>query len=174
MQLVLGLRPDIAVLDLNLPRLHTLELASRMRKETPAVMMVILATRRDRKTVLESLRMGANAYVLKSGPVQHLLEALDQVRHGGVYISPDLELRKIFVASDSLESEDPLRLLSTREFQVFSMLVDGLRPKEIAARLALSPKTIDTHRASLMKKLEVNDMASLVKFAVRRNLTPVV
>ena len=118
--------------------------------------------------------MGANAYVLKSGPVRHLLDALDRVRHGGVYISPDLELGKIFVASDNLETEDPLRLLSTREYQVFSMLVDGLRPKEIAARLALSPKTVDTHRANLMKKLEVQDIAALVKFAVRRNLTPVV
>ena len=172
--LVLSLRPAIIVLDLNLPRLHTLEVASRLRRETPAVVIVILAIRRDRKTVLESLRMGANAYVLKSGPVRHLLDAMDLACHGGVYISPDLQMGKIFVASDNADSDDPLHLLSTREYQVFSMLVEGLRPKEIAARLTLSPKTVDTHRASLMKKLEMNDMASLVKFAVRCNLTPVV
>ena len=173
-ELVLSLRPAIVVLDLNLPRLHTLEVASRLRRETPAAVIVILAIRRDRKTVLESLRMGANAYVLKSGPVRHLLDAMDLARRGGVYISPDLQMGKIFVASDNIDSDDPLHLLSTREYQVFSMLVEGLRPKEIAARLTLSPKTVDTHRASLMKKLEVNDMASLVKFAVRCNLTPVV
>jgi DNA-binding NarL/FixJ family response regulator len=171
MQLVRETRPDLALLDLNLPGYHTLELVSNIRKEGLGVMMVILATRRDRKTVLESLRMGANAYVLKSGPVRHLLDALEQVRRGGVYITPELELGKIFAVSDKAQEEDPLRGLSTREYQVFSMLVEGLRPKEIAARLSLSPKTVDTHRANLMKKLEVPDMASLVKFAVRRNLT---
>jgi DNA-binding NarL/FixJ family response regulator len=168
------LRPQLALLDLNLPGFHTLELASCIRKEGLGAMTVILATRRDRKTVLESLRMGANAYVLKSGPVRHLLEALDQARNGGVYITPELEMGKIFAASDRTQHEDPIGLLSTREYQVFSMLVEGLRPKEIAARLTLSPKTVDTHRASLMKKLDVQDMASLVKFAVRRNLTQTV
>lgn len=171
MQMVLSKRPDVAMLDLNLPRSNTLELVSRIRAQLPDVRMVVLSARKDRKTVLEFLRMGANAYVLKSGPVRHLLDALDQASKGGVYMSPDLELDKIFVVSNRTEPEDPLSQLSTREYQVFSMLVEGLRPKEIAARLSLSPKTVDTHRASLMKKLDVHDVASLVKFAMRRNLT---
>ena len=171
MQLLRQHRPQVALLDLDLPRFHTLELVSRIRAELPEVHVVILATRRDRKSVIVALRMGANAYVLKSGPVRHLIEALDQASKGGIYMSPELELSKIFVASDRVQEEDPLSTLSDREYQVFSMLVDGLRPKEIAARLDLSPKTVDTYRASLMKKLNVEDRVSLVKFAVRRNLT---
>jgi DNA-binding NarL/FixJ family response regulator len=170
LKLVRSLRPAIALLDLNLPRLHTLELVSRIHREMESVRMVILATRRDRKTVLESLRMGAAAFVLKSGPVRHLMDALDHAARGGVYMSPELEFGKIFAVHRG-QTDDPLRLLSTREYQVFSMLVEGLRPKEIAARLSLSPKAVDTHRASLMKKLDVHDVVSLVKFALQRNLT---
>jgi DNA-binding NarL/FixJ family response regulator len=171
LRMVRSLLPDVVLLDLSLPKCHTLELVSRIRTELAAMHIAVMAARQDRKTVLEALRMGANAFVLKSGPVRHLLEALDQASRGGVYMSPEIELDKIFVAANRTLPDDPLTLLSTREYQVFTMLVEGLRPKEIAARLGLSPKTVDTHRASLMKKLGVNDVVSLVKFALRRNLT---
>ena len=68
------------------------------------------------------------------------------------------------------EGKDPLETLSSREFQVFSLLVDGIRAKEIAARLSLSPKTVDTYRSSLMRKLDIHDVAGLVKFAIKRDL----
>jgi DNA-binding NarL/FixJ family response regulator len=73
-------------------------------------------------------------------------------------------------APGRLLNEDPLESLSSREFQVFSLLVEGIRAKEIAARLSLSPKTVDTYRSSLMRKLDIHDVAGLVKFAIRRDL----
>jgi DNA-binding NarL/FixJ family response regulator len=72
--------------------------------------------------------------------------------------------------SGRVQAEDPFESLSSREFQVFSLLVDGVRAKEIAARLSLSPKTVDTYRSSLMRKLDIHDVAGLVKFAIRRDL----
>jgi DNA-binding NarL/FixJ family response regulator len=84
-----------------------------------------------------------------------------------------LELDKIFLAQRKSEPADPLESLSSREYQVFSLLIDGIRAKEIAARLDLSPKTVDTYRASLMRKLDIHDVASLVKFAIQRDLTSI-
>ncbi|MBV8847715.1 MAG: response regulator transcription factor [Bryobacterales bacterium] len=173
LRLIEAKRPDIAVLDLNLGELHTLELARRVRDANVSTRIVVLSTRRDRKTVVEALRSGVNAFLLKSAPWNQLIEAFDQVLDGGVYISPELELNKIFNANGS-GAADPLEELSAREHQVFSLLVEGVRAKEIATRLHLSPKTVDTYRASLMRKLDIHDVAGLVKFAIQRDLTSTV
>lgn len=163
--------PDIAVLDLNLPDLFTLEVVRRIREAKVPTKIVVLSTRRDRKTVVEALRSGVNAFLLKSAPSHQLLEAFSQILDGGIYVSPELELNKIFCPGQKPSAEDPLQALSAREYQVFSLLCDGVRAKEIAARLSLSPKTVDTYRASLMRKLEIHDVAGLVKFAIQRDLT---
>lgn len=164
-------QPDLAVLDLNLTDLFALEIVRRVREAGLRTKMVVLSTRRDRKTVVEALRCGVSGFLLKSAPASQLLEAFDQVLAGSVYVSPQLELNKIFAANHRAAPEDPLDALSTREHQVFSLLVEGIRAKEIAARLELSPKTVDTYRASLMRKLDIHDVAGLVKFAIQRDLT---
>lgn len=163
--------PDIAVLDMNLPDLLTLEIVRRVRDANLPTKVVVLSTRQDRKTVIEALRCGVNAFLLKSAPSVQLLEAFGQVLDGGIYVSPQLELHKIFSLGHSTEPDDPMETLSAREHQVFTLLVEGVRAKEIAARLELSPKTVDTYRASLMRKLDIHDVARLVKFAIRRDLT---
>ena len=164
-------RPDLAVLDLNLPDLFTMEIVRRVRDASLPTKIVVLSIRKDRKTVVEALRSGVNGFLLKSAPSTELLEAMDQVLDGSIYVSPQLELNKIFSTNHKNAPEDPLDLLSAREYQVFSLLIEGVRAKEIAARLELSPKTIDTYRASLMRKLDIHDVAGLVKFAINRDLT---
>ena len=119
---------------------------------------------------MEALRAGADAYLLKDGPSRHLLDAISFVRDGGVYISPLLRGAGLFTRADR-PPEDPLASLSPREMEVFSYLVNGLRAKDIADLLEISPKTVDTYRASLMRKLNVHDLVGLVKFAIERNLT---
>ncbi len=170
LRLIESMRPDIAVLDLNLPDLFTLEIVRRVRDAKVQTKIVVLSTRRDRKTVVEALRCGVNAFLLKSAPASQLLEAFEQILDGGIYVSPQLELNRIFAAG-SKAPDDPLEALSAREYQVFTLLVEGIRAKEIAARLELSPKTVDTYRASLMRKLDIHDVAGLVKFAIHRDLT---
>jgi DNA-binding NarL/FixJ family response regulator len=173
LELIREVRPEIAILDLNLPRLYSLEIVRKIRAEEIETQTVILSMRGDRKLVIEALRSGANAFLLKSASSHQLLDALQQVEAGGVYVSPELQLEKIILPTRRSESEDPLQLLSSREYQVFTLLIDGIRAKEIAARLDLSPKTVDTYRASLMRKLDIHDVAGLVKFAIQRDLTTV-
>ena len=173
LRLIETLKPDIAVLDMNLPDLFTLEIVRRVKEARLATRIVVLSTRKDRKTVVEALRAGVNAFLLKSGPSAQLLEAFDQVLDGGIYVSPSLELDKIFSPTQKNAPEDPIDSLSAREHQVFTLLCEGIRAKEIAARLELSPKTVDTYRASLMRKLDIHDVAGLVKYAIQRDLTSI-
>ena len=134
--------------------------------------IVVLSTRKDRKTVVEALRCGVNAFLLKSGPSHQLLEAFepDSGRRASTSPRSSSWIRSSAPGSKSMP-DDPLEALSAREYQVFSLLVEGTRAKEIAARLELSPKTVDTYRASLMRKLDIHDVAGLVKFAIQRDLT---
>jgi DNA-binding NarL/FixJ family response regulator len=151
--------------------LFTLEIVKRVHAAKLKTKILVLSTRRDRKTVVEALRCGVAGFLLKSAPSSQMLEAFEQVLDGSVYVSPQLELSKIFTSNSKNSPEDPIDGLSAREYQVFSFLVEGVRAKEIAARLELSPKTVDTYRASLMRKLDIHDVAGLVKFAIQRDLT---
>ncbi len=173
--LIQRVRPKVAIVSLTLPGFHPFELAKRL-SESPGLRLeaptrcILLSRTGDRKNVLEALRSGAQGYLQKTDTRQQLFDCLDHVLEGGVYVSPSIDLRTLFNPSLSVQGDDPLTRLSSREYQVFSMLVDGIRPKEIAARLELSPKTVDTYRASLMKKLDIHDVPALVKFAIRRRL----
>jgi DNA-binding NarL/FixJ family response regulator len=148
-----------------------MEIVRRVRESGSKTKILVLSTRKDRKTVVEALRCGVSGFILKSAPSSQLLEAFEQILDGSIYVSPQLELNKIFTSNSKSQTEDPLDSLSAREHQVFSLLVEGVRAKEIAARLELSPKTLDTYRASLMRKLDIHDVAGLVKFAIHRDLT---
>jgi DNA-binding NarL/FixJ family response regulator len=163
--------PDLAILDIGIERLFALEVVSQVRERLLETRCIILSVRKDRKTVLEALRSGAQGFLLKTDAPAQLSDCLEQVLSGAVYVSPNLDLHRLF-STGSPRSAEPLERLSAREFQVFSLLIEGVRAKEIAARLQLSPKTVDTYRASLMRKLEIHDVAGLVKFAIRKRIIP--
>jgi DNA-binding NarL/FixJ family response regulator len=163
-------KPNVAIIDLQIPKLYSLELIRKVRESQSVTRFIVMANRGDRKTALEALRAGANGFLLKSGPVPQLLDGLRHVAAGSVYVTPDLQFEKLFFTAKLPRVVDPIDNLSSREYQVFRLLVDGIRAKEIAARLELSPKTVDTYRASLMRKLDIHDVASLVKFAIQRDL----
>ncbi|HEX3878033.1 MAG TPA: response regulator transcription factor [Bryobacteraceae bacterium] len=169
-ELVARTAPDFAILDLHMPGMTGAEVVRRLRGAGSTVKLVILSISREDSVVLESLRAGADAYLLKDGPARHLLDAIQFVRDGGVYVSPLLRGAAFFTRPEKV-AEDPLSLLSPREMEVFTQLVNGARAKDIAERLDISPKTVDTYRASLMRKLKVHDLVGLVKFAIERNLT---
>ncbi len=168
-----ALKPDVAILELSLPGLDTLELIRRVRHAKLPTKLLVVSARDDRKTVIEALRGGAHGFVLKSGPAGHLRDAIWRAMEGSVYVSPSLEPDRLFGSTREKSVGDPLETLSRREHEVFRGLVDGYRAKEIAARLDLSAKTVDTYRSNLMRKLDIHDLAGLVKFAIQRNLTAV-
>jgi DNA-binding NarL/FixJ family response regulator len=160
-------RPDFAILDLDMPGMSGAEVIRRLRSAGSTAKLMILSISREESAVMSALRAGADAYLLKDGPARHLLDAIQYVKDGGVYVSPLLR----FLGRPEREADDPMALLSPRELEVFTQLVNGLRAKDIAERLDISPKTVDTYRASLMRKLNVHDLVGLVKFAIERNLT---
>jgi DNA-binding NarL/FixJ family response regulator len=170
LQVIGETKPDLCVVDLHMPGRHALEVVRLGREASPTTKMIVATRRDDRKTVLECLRAGARGVILKGGNDAELREALVKVYQGSIYLAPALDASVLFLRSPRAVTTDPMEKLSAREYQVFSMLVDGMRAKEVAARLELSPKTVDTYRASLMKKLDIHDLAGLVKFAMHKNL----
>jgi DNA-binding NarL/FixJ family response regulator len=170
-EMISTLNPAFAILDLHMPIMTGAEVIRRLRASGCPAKLMILSISRDETIVMEALRAGADAYLLKDGPGRHLLDAISFVRDGGVYVSPLLRGAGLFTRADQRPPQDPLGGLSPREMEVFSYLVNGLRAKDIAELLDISPKTVDTYRASLMRKLNVHDLVGLVKFAIERNLT---
>ncbi len=107
---------------------------------------------------------------MKAAALQQSTEALRHMMEEGIYISPSIDMQSFVEGTTRWEVEkDPLSSLNSQECQVFSLLIEGVRAKEIAARLSLSPKTVDSYRAGLMRKLDIHDLASLAKFAVHEN-----
>ncbi len=171
LEMITSEKPDFALLDMHMPSLTGVEVIRRLRTAGCTSKLIILSISREETVVREALRAGADAYLLKDGPSRHLVDAINFVRDGGVYISPLLRGAGLLARVGDPNDRDPLATLSPREMEVFSYLVNGLRAKDIADLLNISPKTVDTYRASLMRKLNVHDLVGLVKFAIERNLT---
>ena len=161
---------DIGLIDLHLTDIHAFEAVRRVRAAGVTTRLMLLAGRADPRTATEGIRGGAQGLILKSSNAAQLLEACRQIMSGAVFIDPRVELAQALTNVMRSDPADPLEALSSREHQVFSLLIEGVRAKEIAARLAVSPKTVDTYRASLMRKLNIHDVAGLVKYAIQRQL----
>jgi len=166
-----SLKPDFALLDLNMPKLSGVEVVRKVREAEIPTRCVILTISRDESAIREALKVGVDGYLLKDGPPRHLTDAINYIRDGGVYVSPLLKVAGLFPSTRETREDDPLAHLSRREHDVFFHLVNGLRAKEIANLLDISPKTVDTYRASLMRKLNIHDLVGLVKFAIENKLT---
>jgi DNA-binding NarL/FixJ family response regulator len=171
-EMILAQKPDFAILDVHMPGVTGVEAVRKLRAAGVTTKLLILSISRDESLVMDALAAGADAYLLKDGPSRHLVDAVNFVRDGGVYVSPLLRGAGLFARGEpKAQPDNPLSVLSPREIEVFSYLVNGLRPKDIAELLDISPKTVDTYRAGLMRKLNVHDLVGLVKFAIERNLT---
>jgi two-component system invasion response regulator UvrY len=181
--LILNLKPDFAVIDLNMQDLSGLEVIRRVRAAKSNTKLLVLSVNRDETIIRDLFRAGADGYLLKDGPARHLFDAIRFVLDGGQYLTPLLQRGLLDPsasqphgsgtnggASSGDPSGDPLALLSKREYEVFSFLVEGKRPKDIARILQISPKTVDTYRANVMRKLEIEGVAGLVRFAIERNI----
>jgi len=171
LEMIRSLKPDFAILDLNMPKLSGLQVVRKLREGECATRCIILTISREESSIREALKVGADGYLLKDGPSRHLTDAINYIRDGGVYVSPLLKVAGLFPTNREAQEDDPLSQLSRRERDVFFHLVNGLRAKEIANLLDISPKTVDTYRASLMRKLNIHDLVGLVKFAIEHNLT---
>jgi DNA-binding NarL/FixJ family response regulator len=174
--LIATLRPDVAILDLQLPDLHGLEVARRAREQSPDSKLIILSMHGDEPFVLEALRHGVSGYVLKGAATTDLVAAVDAVMTGKRFLSAPLSERAIDAyARRAAEAERPLdryEFLTSREREVLQLAAQGMTHAQIGERLAISPRTAETHRANLLRKLGLHSQTDLVRFAVNRGLLP--
>jgi DNA-binding NarL/FixJ family response regulator len=171
---VAQLRPDIVILDITVPDLNGIEAAWEIAVTCPATQIIILSMYATPEHIYQALKAGVCGYLLKDAAGAELIQAIRTVSAGYRYLSQDISDQVIddYVRQRHLaEAADPLTLLSPRERQILQLTLDCKSNEEIADLLALSPKTTQTYRARLMRKLGVNDLPALVKFAIRRGLT---
>jgi DNA-binding NarL/FixJ family response regulator len=166
--LVISEQPDIAILDVKMPRLTGLEATKEIREAAPDVSVLILSMHDDERYLFEALKAGASGYVLKSQADQDLLEAIEAVDRGEPFLTPDAQRALI---KDVLErGEEPGDELTPRENEVVKLAAEAHTNREIAGILGLSEKTVENHRANAMRKLGMRDRVELVRYAIRRGL----
>ena len=162
--------PDVMVMDISMPDLNGIEAARQIRVRAPSVRVVMLSMHANREHVHQALAAGADGYVLKEAAATEVATAVRAVAAGRRYLSPSIEAAMLEAGGSA--ARGPVESLSTRERQVLQLVVEGGSSAEIARTVHLSPKTVETYRSRLMKKLGVHDVTALVKFAVQHGLTP--
>ena len=167
-RLIQELLPDIAVLDLDMPRLDGLGVLRETPRVSPKTRAIILTRHMEEPYAVEALRAGARGYVLKTQAGMDLVAAVQHVHNGEVYLSP--KISKAVVEAYLAKSDGSQRTLSSRERQVLQLVGEGHSTKAIAALLGISVKTADTHRTKLMEKLDIHQTAGLVRYAIRNGL----
>lgn len=169
------LKPDVLVLDLMMPGLTGLEVSRQVGKLSPQTRVVVLSMHANEAYVLETLRNGAYAYVLKDSGAEDLVTAVRQAAAGHRFLSPPLSERAIeaYQFRAGASSADPYETLTDRERQVFQLAAEGHTSTEIAARLGISPRTAETHRTNLMRKLNLRGHSELIRYALRRGIVPI-
>ncbi len=174
LQLVESLQPDVVVLDLMMPTLNGIEASRQITERWPRTRTLILTMNDDQRSVSRALEAGASGFVVKDNAFEEVVKAIETVAQGQVYLSPsvagsvvDSYRRKKYFSRD----DDTLEL-SSRELEVLQLLAEGHSTKETAAQLGVSPKTIESHRLRLFRKLEVTNVVQLARLAIREGIIP--
>ncbi len=165
------LHADVVLLDVSMPLLNGIDAAVEILKTSPEARIILLTMRDDERSVLAGLRAGVKGYVLKSKSVSHLVDAVEAVCKGEIYLSPGVSNRLVdaYLAKDD-PSTDPL---SVREREVLQLLAEGKNVKEIGGILCISARTAESHRTNIMHTLGIYDLARLIRYAIREGLIQV-
>ncbi|HEX5069049.1 MAG TPA: response regulator transcription factor [Vicinamibacterales bacterium] len=163
--------PDVLLLDLGLPGLHGLDVLLEVTRRVPSTKVLVVSAYNRDEFVSAALRTGAAGYVLKGAQADELLDAVAEVSRGAYYVSPQLSDSLERTGAVGLETvDDPYEALSTRERQVFLLMAEGLLNHQVGVQLCISPRTVETHRAHIMKKLGLKTQTDVVLYALRRGL----
>jgi len=171
--LVRELLPDVVVIDITMPNLNGVDATRQIVKEFPAVKVIALSMHSNVMFVTEMLKAGASAYVLKECFIDELIESIQTVAAGGIYLSPKVTSVVVsdYVKRLSGSAESPLEALTEREREVLQLIGEGKNTKQIARELHVSTKTIEANRRKIMEKLDAHSIAELVKIAIVGGLT---
>jgi len=166
-------KPDVIIMDIAMPDINGIEATRQLKSEMKDIKIVALSMHSDRRFVTETLKAGASAYVLKQSAFEDLEKAIKTVMVNRTFLSADILETVVgdYVSQLTKSEYEAYRQLSNRERQVLQLLAEGNSTKEIAYKLHVSVKTIESHRQNIMTKLSIHNLAGLTKFAVREGLT---
>jgi DNA-binding NarL/FixJ family response regulator len=167
------LSPSVVVMDITMPELNGIEATRQIMAEAPAAKVIALSAHSDRKFVSEALKAGAVGYLPKASAFEEVTAAVRTVAEGRIYLSPRIANFVIeeYIRSGTLQKSSKSTSLSPRERETLQLIAEGLATKEVARRLSVSVKTIETHRARMMVKLNLGSVALLTKYAIREGIT---
>ena len=167
----LEFEPDIVLMDIWMPLLSGIEATAQIKQRLPRCRVLVMSQHESPKFIQAALREGASGYAVKTTGGAELLGALRAVLQGKGYLSPDVARHVVdSFAHPEAESASPLQSLSHREREILQLIAEGLSSKEIAERLYVSTRTVESHRANVMSKLDIRKVAGLVRFAIREGL----
>jgi DNA-binding NarL/FixJ family response regulator len=180
LKLVASQKPDLVFMDIAMPGLNGLDTAARVARDYPDVRVVILSMYLNEEYVLGALQAGATGYLLKDADPSELELAVRAVTRGEMYLSPGVSKHVIEDYLRRMGTETPVDLeikpvspLTSRQREVLQLIAEGHTSREIAQILAISLKTVESHRQNIMERLDLHDLASLVRYAVRTGLVSV-
>ena len=162
--------PDVILLDISLPGLGGVELARRLRRHSPRSKIIAFSMHAGEEYVVRMARSGVHGYVMKDMPTSVLVEAIHRVHEGGLYFPPDM-CDAVLSSEDAPRTADEKAPMTPREREVLALLAEGMANKQVARRLGISVRTVETHREHLSRKLGIPSVAGLTKYAVRHGLT---
>lgn len=160
--------PDIVIMDIDMPGLNGLDATERIREAGPGTKVLILSMHTKEEFVAQALKAGASGYLLKGAATEELAKALNVVAAGQFYLSPAISRQLVDIMLHGKPSG--LDLLSSRQREILQLVAEGHTTRAIADLLHVSTKTVDAHRAEIMKRLDIHDVARLVRFAIREGL----
>src|SRR5699024_2369058 len=171
MEKILEYKPDIVLLDINMPKMNGVEVLRRAKDLGLESKIIMLTIHDDREYLQETIRIGANGYVLKDSDVDSLIKAIKDVSKGKTYIQPSIAILLI----DEMNEEDnevamKIESLTKREYEILIVIAEGLNNREIAERLFISEKTVKNHVSNIFRKLEVNDRIQAAIIAFKNNI----
>lgn len=164
---------DLAILDISMPNLRGIEAIREVRKICPAIKVLMLTMHKGEQYLCSSFASGADGYLLKEDSDTELLPAIARVRQGELYISPNLskEFPEDVIASCTSWRDPAGEILTPREKQILQLVAEGVTSRDIAEKLDISKRTVEHHRANMMKKLNIKRVADLIKYAIGRGLS---
>jgi len=179
LHLISKMQPDTVLLDIAMPKLNGLDVADRVIKEFPKVRVIILTMHINEEYVKQAIRIGVNGYILKNSEAEELNFAIKSVARGEVYLSPLVSKQVIMDYNEIIDSRKGYgdfkkgiyRTLTSRQREILQLIAEGFTTKEIANSLNLSLKTAEAHRTQLMERLNIHDIAGLVRYAIRTGIT---
>lgn len=164
--------PDVIVLDIAMPQLNGIDAIPQIRQVAPSAQFVMLSMHSNAEYALRALDAGALGYVLKESAAREVADAIRSVHAGRRYLSAQVADALIDRSLQNQQFSDPLAGLSPREREILQLLAEGKANAEIAELLSLSSKSVETYRSRLMSKLDIHDLATLIRFAIKHGLTP--